>query len=556
MNRKKTFATLLSVSLIVSMLSGCGGNKNAATTSTKTDTAQTEKGQTEFSLFFNLNTKPVDISNTAVGKKITEITGTTFKTEYLVGTESKTKAGVMIASGEYPDIISLDSGDVDAFVNAGAVVPLEDYIEKYGTNIKKAYANDLKKIKNPKDGHIYSLPAGRKGSTPLYPSSAFYIAKDVLKQAGYPKVTSLNQYFKLIEDYLAKNPTFDGKPNIGFTANAVDKNYLVANVGSYLAGYPNTGACYIDDKNVAHNYALEGFTHDYLKTLNTMWSKNVLDKQMFIDNNDAWKAKMSSGRVLGVYCGKWELDDAFNSLEQQKLFDRIPVAMPVVFDGVTKESYNGLETIQTTGGMYITKSCKDPVAAFKLLDAMCSDEIQKLQNWGIEGVDYTVKDGKMIQTPEQAIAMADPTYPQKTGVGSLWFFPHSDAGADAKFADGNYVNPCDTPEYIATKYKPYEKEILAAYKITNFNDLFNPAVKSDFGFGWDIQIPDSESKVKIAQQKGDDLQKKYMAKLVMAKPSSFESVWSDYSKDMKGINYNINEPYITKIIQQRVKDWK
>ena len=551
MNRKKIFTSLLSLSLIVSLLSGCGGGKTDATSS-----SDTKKAQTEFSLFYNLNTKPVDISATAVGKKITEITGTTFKTEYLVGTESKTKAGIMIASGEYPDIVCLDAGDIDAFKAAKALVPLDDYIEKYGTNIKKVYADDLKKLKDPKDGHIYSLPPGRKNATALYPNSGFYLAKDVLKQAGYPKVTTLTQYFKLIQDYIAKNPTFNGKPNIGFTANAVDKNYLVANVGSYLAGYPNTGSCYIDDKNVAHNYSLSDYTHNYLQTLNTMWSKNIVDKQIFIDNNDAWKAKMTTGRVLGFYGERWEITDAITSLEQQKLFDRVPFAMPVVFDGVAKESYNGLETIQSTGGMYITKSCKDPVAAFKLLDQMASDKIQKLANWGIEGVDYTVKDGKMTESEAQAATMSDPNYPQKTGVGSLWFFPHSDAGKDAKFADGNYVNPTDTPEYIATKYKPYEKEMLTAYNVKNLNDMFAPAKKSDFGFGWDISIPDTESAVKIAQQKSNDLQAKYMAKLVMAKTSDFETVWSDYSKDMKGINYNINENYITKIIQQRVKDWK
>lgn len=551
MNRKKIFATLLSISLIVSLMSGCGSTKSAATSS-----SDTNKGQTEFSLLYNLNTTSVDLPNTAVGKKITEITGATIKTDYLVGTDSKTKAGVLVASGEYPDLISLDAGDVDTFVNAKALVPLEDYIEKYGTNIKKIYANDLKKIKNPKDGHIYSLPPSRKNPTSLYPDNGFYLAKDVLKQAGYPKVTNLDQYFKIIQDYLAKNPTFNGKPNIGFTANAVDKTYLISNVGSYLAGHPNTGACYIDDKFVAHDYSLEDCSHKYLQALNDMWNKNVVDKQIFIDNNDAWKAKMATGRVLGFYGARWELTDAINSLEQQKLFDRVPFAMPVLYDGVAKDAYNSLVTIGTMGGIYITKSCKDPVAAFKLLDKMASEEIQKIGNWGFEGVDYTVKDGKMVQSTEQSDRLADPKYIQKTGVGSLWFFPHSDAGKDAKFADGNYVNAQDSPEYIASKYKPYEKEILDAYKITNFNDMFTPGATSPFGYGWDIAIPDSESAIKVAQQKSDDLKKKYMAKLVMAKASDFENTWNDYSKDMKGINYNINEPYITKQVQQRVKDWK
>ncbi|WP_443663340.1 extracellular solute-binding protein, partial [Clostridium sp.] len=377
MNRKKIFSMLLSATLVISLLSGCGAKKVATTDN------GAGKAQKEFSLFYNMDTKPVDISSTAVGKKVTEITGTKFKTSYLVGTDSKTKSGVMIASGEYPDLISIDAGDVDSFINAGAVIPLEDLIAKYGTNIKKIYGADLKKIKNPKDGHTYSLPPFRNGPTPLYPASGFYLAKDVLKQAGYPKILNIDQYFKIIDDYMAKNPTFNGKPNIGFTTNAVSGNYLIANVGSYLAGYPNTGACYIDDKNVAHNFGLSDFTHNYLKKLNEEWNKNIVDKKLFIDNNDAFKAKVAAGSVVGMYMERWEIGDPINSLEQQKLFDKVPFAIPVLNDGVKKDAYSGLTSIGTGGGIYITKSCKDPVAAFKLLDQIASDKIQKLQNWGI-----------------------------------------------------------------------------------------------------------------------------------------------------------------------------
>mgnify|MGYP001602464942 FL=1 len=296
------------------------------------------KAQKEFTLFFNQDTKPVDISSTAVGKKITEINGTKFKTSYLVGTDSKTKASVMIASGEYPDLISIDAGDVDSFVNAGAVIPLEDLIAKYGTNIKKIYGTDLKKIKNAKDGHTYSLSPTRISPTPLYVASGFYLAKDVLKQAGYPKILNLDQYFKIINDYMAKNPTFNGKPNIGFTTNAVSGNYLIANVGSYLAGYPNTGACYIDDKNVAHNFGLSDFTHNYLKKLNEEWNKDIVDKKPFIDNSDTFKAKVASGSVVGMYMERWQIGDPINSLEQQKLFDKVPFAILVLNDGVKKDA--------------------------------------------------------------------------------------------------------------------------------------------------------------------------------------------------------------------------
>ena len=47
-----------------------------------------------------------------------------------------------------------------------------------------------------------------------------------------------------------------------------------------------------------------------------------------------------------------------------------------------------------------------------------------------------------------------------------------------------------------------------------------------------------------------------MASLVMAKPSTFEDVWTQYTKEMKSANYNVGDEYTTQQIQLRVKNWK
>ena len=549
MNRKKIMTTLVSTSLLITLLAGCGSSSSSSV-----DTSGKPKATT-FTMFVNTSDfKPIDLSATPVGKKITDITGVTLKMDYLVGSDEKTKAGVMVAAGEYPDLLN-PHGEFAAFRDAGALVPIEDLIEKYGANIKKAYKGDLAKLKDA-DGHIYSLSPARIGSTALYPTSGFYLAKDVLKQAGYPKVTSITQYFKIIEDYLAKNPNYNGKPNIGFTAETDGwRNYVLNNAPTYLAGNPNTGGVYIDDKFEAHNYALKDWAHNYFNTLNGLWNKGEIDKEIFTQNYDAFKAKLSSGRVLGFYDERWQIQDAITSLEQQKLYDRVPFAMPVTFDDVKKESYNGISVTAIQAGICITKNCKDQVAAIKFLDAMCSEEIQKLTNWGIEGQDYSVKDGKMVKSAEQIAQMDDANYGTKQGVGMFWQFPHSNFGKDSKYSDGNFVSPNDTDEYITSKYKPYEKEVADAYKVKSLADIMAPAYKSPYGYGWDITIPDSEQDIKLAGQNTTELQKKYIAKLIMAKSGEYESIWSQYSKEMKNAKYDIGDAYYTKIIKQRMKDW-
>lgn len=76
-----------------------------------------------------------------------------FEWDILVG-DLDQKIGVMIASGDYPDLLHISS---PKFIEAGAVIPLEDLIEAHGPNLKKAYGHVWDHLKE-EDGHIYCLP--------------------------------------------------------------------------------------------------------------------------------------------------------------------------------------------------------------------------------------------------------------------------------------------------------------------------------------------------------------------------------------------------------------
>lgn len=546
---------ILGLFLITILLSGCKSASKQANATKNNAKSESSKEIKTFTLYVgDSNMKPIDLSATPVGQKVTELTGVKLKTSYIVGSDEKTKANLMITGGDLPDLID-PHNEYQTFRDAGVLVPLDDYIQKYGKNIKKWYSpQDLNKMRDPKDGHIYYLTPFRKSTTLLYQNSGFYLPMAVLKEAGWPRKLTLDQYFNIIENYVKKHPTYNGQPTIGFTADTDNwRIYVLINVPSYLAGNPNTGGVWVDDNYNAHSFALTQWAHDYFKKLNEEWNKGIVDKQMFTRNYDSYKSLIASGRLIGFYDERWQIQDAINALEQQKMYDRVPFALPVTFPGVTKEAYNGINITGTGAGVCITKSCKDPVAAFKFLDAMASEEVLKLVNWGIEGKDYTVKDGKMYMTPEQLARFKDANYTQKEGIGSFWIFPHPDGGA--KFSDGNYVFPQDTPEYISSAYKPYEKEVLNAYHLKNLADLMAPPLDTPYGYVWDITIPDSEQEIKIAQQKASDLTRKYVAKLIMAKPGEYESIWKEYVAEMKKAKYDIGDAYITQQIKKRVQEW-
>ena len=103
--------------------------------------------------FFVRDPGVVPADNNPVIQKITELTGVTIKFEFLVG-DLDQKLGVMIAGGDYPDVIF--AGDAGSKLrDAGAFIPLEEEIPKY-PNLNAMYGNVLKYLTQA-DGHVYDM---------------------------------------------------------------------------------------------------------------------------------------------------------------------------------------------------------------------------------------------------------------------------------------------------------------------------------------------------------------------------------------------------------------
>lgn len=139
---------------LIALLAGCSANHS---TPAPAAAGEEDNSPVTFSYYlFSSGKKDTLASETTIGKALQEQTGVDWKMEYLVG-DSATKAGVMIASGDYPDVIS-SSGEMSKLLDAGAYIPLDDLIEEYGPNIKKVYGPYFDKMRNAEDGKIYALP--------------------------------------------------------------------------------------------------------------------------------------------------------------------------------------------------------------------------------------------------------------------------------------------------------------------------------------------------------------------------------------------------------------
>ncbi|MFC4098938.1 ABC transporter substrate-binding protein [Paenibacillus xanthanilyticus] len=566
MRNKKWLSSAVLATAFAVAITGCSGNNNGGGNNAPAPAnegnanagnqnaagGEAEKPAPVTFTYFNATAnKDIDTNKTKIGKILEEQTGVNFKQEFLVG-DLQTKIGTMIASNEYPDVIQPDAG-IDKILDAGAFIPLNDLIDKYGPNIKRVYEPYFNLMK-AEDGNIYFLPfsplVGEFKPSPTIDQGAFWIQNRVLKEAGYPKVKTLDQFVKLIEDYTVKHASED---LIGMTTLTHDwRFFATTNPPNHLAGYPNDGGVQVDVNTMeAKVYGDNDGTKRWLKTLNDLNAKGLLDKSSFVDNYDQYLAKLTSGKVLGLFDYGWQVQQAFNTVNKAGNDDLMYFPLPIVFDENTKDQYLDPPSFVNNRGIGITVSAKDPERIIKFFDNLLTDENQKLTRWGIQGETYEVDaNGRLYRTPEQIEKLKDNDYSREVGISYFaYYWPMY--GGGSTFPDGNAVDPGRQPEVAQASFTDAEKERLAKYNAKTYADLFAAPDDRPWYPAWSIAL-EQDTPAQIFTVKQTDLQKKYFAKIVLAAPDKFESVWNDYVTEYRKTPVDEYEKTMTEEIKKKV----
>ncbi len=465
----------------------------------------------------------------------------------------------MAASGDYPDFIyALEYSNI--VVDAGGFIQLDELIEKYGPNIKKLYGDYLPRLKySEADPHIYFLGLPTVGEVKYEPESGFQLQHAVLKELGYPKIETLKDYQNAIKTYIEKYPEIDGKPTLGLSLLADDWRIkiTVTNPALFATGGPDDGEWYYDKSTgKAKLHLTRPEEKEYFRWLNHMNDIGLLDPESFIQKYDQYQAKIAEGRVLALADSKWEYVDAQQSLVAAGKPERGYAQLPVVLDNAYK--YADFRPAGYSGGygVGISTSCKDPVAAIKFLDWMCSDEAQILFRWGIEGEHYDVVDGKRKFNDETFRSWTeDADFATKTGIG-IYSWPWPGYGNGAVDANGDYYSPI-FKDNIINSYTTPEKETLAAYGAEIWKDIFPSEENfepSPCGVLWMINIP-TDTEATVIMQKYDEITAKRIPAAILAKPEDFDMLWDYYQKELVNANIGKLEEEFNHLIQGKIKLW-
>ena len=477
-------------------------------------------------------------SDNKIFKKIEEEFGLKFEFEFLAGDLDET-LGVKIAGQDYADL--MDGGNsAEKLIAAGALIDLMPYISEEKTpNIYNYIQPYLKRLLNDK-GQLFIIPNyGRYYNTEEYGMNyvngpAFFVQKKVLAWAGYPTIKTMDEYFDLIEKYIAANPTNDkGQPNEGFAILCESwRAFCLFNPVQHLMGRPNDGDVIVDiDNNYkTEAYVIQDYAKPYYKKLNELYHKGLISQDTFVMNYDQYIAKLSSGTVAGMFDQYWDFQTASDALKAAEMYDSMYQGLPIVYTEeeagkpITEHYLNGT-VINVNRGFGISVNCQYPERLVQFMEKMLSDDWQKIIWWGIEGEDYSVKDGRMVRTYEQIQNAANAVW---KNANSAYVLTNSMPKKQGEMDDGNKWDPAVQPENYYLQMNQYDKDFLAHYNMKRPLDFFNPPIKiAPYGEAWqiDVTVDQAANDAKAAFQ---DVERKMLPQIIMCDAGEFDAKWQEF----------------------------
>ena len=472
-------------------------------------------------------------SDNKIYKMIEDEFGITFEIEYLAGDLDET-LGIKIAGKDYPDLF--DGGNsAEKLINAGALIDLLPYITEEGTPNLYNHIKDLLPQLVNDEGKLFIIPnygINYNAQVQNYCNGpSFFMQKQVLEWAGYPEVKTLDQYFDLLESFIIENPVNDdGVPYTGFAILCEGwRHFCLINPVQHLMGQPNEGEVYIDRETYeVETFIDKDYAKPYYAKLNEMFNKGLISQDTFVMNYDQYIAALSSGTVLGMFDQTWDFGTATSALEVAGMYENTFIALPLVYDesygfGAISEQYLNGGVPNKDRGFGISVNCEYPERMIALFEALLSDEWQIRLQWGIEGEDYYVENGRMLMTQEQYRNRQDAAWKRANAAPTIW---ESAPKKQGTMDNGNTWDPANQGEIYFSLMSEYDQAFLAAYGYTKPADFFNaPCELAPWGEAWQID----KTPIQDDYDTFLALQDEWLPKIIMsADEDEFEDNWAEF----------------------------
>ena len=383
--KKRILAAMLTLSMVVSMTacgnSEAGGSKDSAKNNGNGDEPYT------VTMVLNGSTQP---DEERIEQKINEILEPELNANLdivvLPWASASQQLQLMLSGDEKIDVFYTQATNAVQYMNAGQIVDMSELIDKYGTNIKQIYGEDIAKI-NQVEGFVYGVPNQiERGSIP-----AIFMRKDLVEkynidttQIKEPK--DLESVFETVKA---------GEPDMTMLYSINDGDTPVTRLfrGDNLSDNNYLGVL-MDQTN---STKLENFfATDWFKDTTTMlynWYQKGYISQDAGTNTENWRTVCKAGNLFSLFFAyhpgtpvEFESSTGYD-------FEIVPFYNEPI---INSSSYNGVT-------FSIAQNSENPEKTMEVLDYIYgSSEIMNLLNWGEQDKDYVIEDADngIINFPE------------------------------------------------------------------------------------------------------------------------------------------------------------
>ncbi|WP_037290072.1 ABC transporter substrate-binding protein [Saccharibacillus sacchari] len=391
--KKKSMALLMATMLVV--LSACGGGGSTASTGGTTSEGGADTSKFVKISYVVLGDKPQNGQFEAVMDKVNVIMKEKINAElewkWVEWADWQTKYNLLLASGEPVDLITIGTDWLDTWANAqrGAFMNLDELLPKYAPETWKSIPEEDWNESKYND-KIVLIP---ENDYTQWVNHGFFYRGDWAKEAG---ITDPITNWEQIGDYLQYIK--DNKPDVipwdmasgaqtwgGYVQSYTDNLELpistgympvftaVSNDEKYTVAEPVFSDTLVDYATLMKSWADKGF-----------WREDALNNKN--DNRVALKAGLSGMDQHHT--------QTFSGLRVEMDRDQ-PGSELQMFAFNTTGGKNLTELSITHGGTSLGAHSKNPERALMAYDLIRNnEEIYHLINYGMEGVQYELKDGK------------------------------------------------------------------------------------------------------------------------------------------------------------------
>ena len=293
------------------------------------------------------------------------------------------KMNLCIGSGTIPEMMNVNATQYRALLKYDMIQPLDQYFEDYASDKLKGFVEsggeELKKCITNDKGEMMAIPAP---SMVVGEMNEMWIRQDWLDNLGLEVPRTWDEMAAVAEAFVTQDPDGNGEDDTIGILGPGNSNHI-NDIGDNQFGldplfcsFQSYPQYWLQDEDGTVKYgSIQPETRVALEKIQKLYTDKLIDPEMLVRNN--CQEAVLSGKV-GIFFGPWWSGYTVGEATLAGEADWRAYFTPLSEDG----KYYTHMPDPTSKYVVVSKSCKNPEAAFKIISYLVANE----QQWTDDGI--------------------------------------------------------------------------------------------------------------------------------------------------------------------------